>query len=149
MDLLVVVVACGHVQAGQHGAHLGAVVQVGRQPVAAVQPRQQRGGLALERELQRTCRVGLRVGHRDAARRQVLHQAQVVGQFGRLEALEQRQHVAAVPGAPFGVDEPVAVLDAAADALEARQPAQIQSGHERADIVLRDGGVDGHGGLRS
>jgi hypothetical protein len=62
------------VHARQHGAHLRGVSARGLVAVAAGQARHHRGGLAAQRVHQARRGVGLRRRHRDAVRRQVLHQ---------------------------------------------------------------------------
>ncbi len=70
--------------------------------------------------------VALRVGHRNAALGQVLHQVQVEGQLREAQALEQRQHPLAAPAVLLGGEEVVGVLDAAVDAAQGDQLTQPQ-----------------------
>jgi hypothetical protein len=100
--------APGQVHARQHRAHLLAV-KAGRAPVGGRRAAVDHRGRLAHTVCRMSPGVGLRVGHRDAAARQVLHQVQVERQLLEGQALEQRQHVAAA----LGVGEVVGVLDAA------------------------------------
>ena len=60
---------------------LAAVRVVGREVVVAGQPVDHRGRLALQHVQDRAARIGLRLGHRNAVPRQVLHQVQVERQL--------------------------------------------------------------------
>ena len=76
-----------------------------------------------------------------AARGQVLHQAQVVGELLGAQALEQRENVLA----RLGGGEVVGVLDAALDAAQLAQGAQAEALHERVGLAEFDFGKDCHG----
>ena len=92
--------------------------------------------------------IGLRVGHRDAALGQVLHQVQVEGQLLGGEALEQRQHPLGLLAFLHGGQEVVGVLDAALDAAQLAELAQDQPLRQLARLLLRHFGEDRHPRLR-
>ena len=148
VGLAPVEVARGQVRARQHGAHGRAVGRAGVQLALAVQPVDQRGGFAAHRVQQvvlaaghaRAFGLGLRVGHRHAVLRQVLHQVQVKRQLRVRQALEQGQH----PFTGSAGDEVVGVLDAALDAAQRGQLAQVQRVQQGGGLAFGDFGVDGH-----
>ena len=76
----------------QRRADLLAVMQVGRELVSAFELVDQRGRLAGNGVQQRAGRVGVRLGYRNAALREVLHQLEIERQLLARQALEQRQH---------------------------------------------------------
>ena len=80
-----------------------------------------------------------------AALRQVLHQVQVEGQLRKVQALEQRQHIAAFAGGR----EIVGVLDAAFNAAQFGELAQMQVLHEALRLVDGYFGENGHGSVES
>ena len=137
-------VLCGQVHARQHCADLRAVVGIGRELVAPGQLVDHCGRLAGQRVQEVAVGVGLRFGHRDAALREVAHQAQVEGQLLERQALEQGEHPVVHHAIAFGVDEEIAVLDAGLNAAKAHQPAQIQARGQCAGLGGRDLGKDGH-----
>ena len=87
------------------------------------QPCAQRGRLAAQAVHDLAGGIGPRLGHRQAALRQVLHQAQVERQLLARQSLEHRQH----PVAGTGGDEVVGVLDAGADGDRLDQLARMQT----------------------
>jgi hypothetical protein len=129
------------VHARQHLAHLGGVCGCGQAAVAAGQARHHRGGFSTQAVHQAAVGRWLWCGHRDAVRREVLHQAQVVGQLFGAQALKQRQHPLALRRA--GVV--VGVFDARTDAVQIGQGTQPQAPEQRVGGVEADFGVDRHG----
>ena len=134
----------GHrvVHARQQMAQLGAMVQVGRQLVVSGQAGDQRRGLAGHLVQHLAISVGARLGHRQTAAGQVLHQAQVERQLLGAQALEQRQH----PLASGGGDEVIGVFDARGDALELQQAAAAQAFGQSANLGGQNFGEHGHRG---
>jgi hypothetical protein len=94
-------------------------------------------GLPFQGEDERAVRVAVRSRHRQAALGVVLHQREVERQLGGGEALEQRQHVAAVRG----VGEVVGVLDAAGARREREQLADADARRQRRRFLEFDFGV--------
>src|SRR5690606_15038454 len=105
------------------------------------EPRDQRGGLALESSQELAVPVGDRVRAGNAARSEVVHQAEVERQLVETESFEQREHEAAA----VGRDEEVAVLDARRDAFEAAKLAEVIAFEPAREFLARDGREDGHG----
>ena len=88
--------------------------------------------------------VGLRIGHRDAAAGQVLHQVQVERQLLEGEALEEGEHPVHALAVQLGGGEVVGVLDAALDAAQLAQLAGTQPRQQLARVVLRHLGENRH-----
>jgi hypothetical protein len=77
----------------------------------------------------------------DAVAREVLHQADEVGQvLGPDPLFVERQDVAADGGA----QQIIGVLDPFGDALERGYPAQVVLIQERREVFVGDFGIDGH-----
>ncbi len=87
----------------------------------------------------------MRPRHRQAAVGQVLHQRQVEGQLALVEALEEREHIAAT----LGVDEVVGVLDAALAGLQRLQRPDRQAVEQVGRLRERNLGVDRHGSVQT
>jgi hypothetical protein len=66
--------------------------------------------------------VGHGIGHGNGMRCEVMHQAQIKRQLLGAQALEQREHEAPMRGA----DEVVGVFDAAGDALQLGERAEVE-----------------------
>ena len=146
VGLVAVKVAARQVHAGQHGAHGRAVHALWGQLALAAQLVDHGGGLAAHGVQDVTVFVSARVGHGHAAVRQMLHQVQVERQLLGREALEQRQHeLALVAG-----QKVVGVLDAALNAAQLHQLAQLQTAQQLARLGIGDFGKNGHrsGGRR-
>ena len=143
-----IVVARRQVRARQHLPDGGAVGRARGELALAVQPVDHRRRLAVQRVQHvvlaradgHAGRLGLRVGHRHGVLGQVLHQVQVKRQLRVRQALEQRQH----PFALAGGGEVVGVLDAAFDAVQLGQLAQVERAQQRRGLVEAHFGVDSH-----
>jgi hypothetical protein len=85
--------------------------------------------------------VGGRVGHGDAALRQVLHQVQVKRQLLKRQPLEQREHELALGGG----GEIVGVLDAALNAAQFAQLAEFQFAQQGLRLFGGDFSENSHG----
>ena len=127
IGLAAVEVLAGQVHTCQHRAHGGAVGHLRRQLALAGEFVDHGGGFALHAVQDLAVAVGLRVGHGNAALRQVLHQVQVERQLLGGEALEQGQHIVGWLPVLVGGDEVVGVFDAAFDAAQGAQLTQAQA----------------------
>ncbi|MDT4845137.1 hypothetical protein FQZ97_791150 [compost metagenome] len=137
-------IAPGQVQAREHVAHRPAMRFRGRQFTVAAQLVDHGGRFALQRVQDLALRIGGGFGHRDAFARQVLHEVQVVRQLLETQALEHREHVGLVQALALGGDEIVGVFDAAVNATQLGEFAQIQRTQQGCRLVKRDFGVNGH-----
>ncbi|MPN36124.1 hypothetical protein SDC9_183630 [bioreactor metagenome] len=140
VGLLTVIVTPRQMHAREHGAHGGAVGGLGRKLALAAQLVDHGGGLACHGVQDVAALVGRRIGHGNAAVRQMLHQVQVERQLLGGQALEQREHVFALVRG----EKVVGVLDAAFDAAQLRQFAQLQTAQQIARLFGGDFGEDGH-----
>ena len=147
VGLVAVVATACQVHARQHVAHGGAMHRAGGQLALAAQLAHHGGRLAAHAVQNVAVAVGARVGHGHAAVRQVLHQVQVERQLPGRQALEQRQNeLALVAG-----QEIVGVLDAAFDAAQRHQLAEVQEAQQIARLFIGDFSENGHrsaGGMR-
>ena len=135
-----VVLAC-QVHARQHGPHRRAMDGLGRE--LALSPQAIDHGRWLSTHLMQDGAVGVgrRVGHWNAALRQVLHEVKVKGQLCLGQAFKQGEHILA----RIGTDKVIGVFNAPFNAAKAGQLAQVQGLHQRSRIVFRDFGKDRHG----
>ena len=105
---------------GERGADLAAVRRRWRSDHLALQSGHQRCRLAVQFEnirplnIDRRCRAGY------STLRQMSHQSEIEGQFGRCEFFEQGQHIAPAGGG----HKIVGILDAGGDALHPHQRSQ-------------------------
>ena len=129
------------VHAGQQRAHGLTVFRCGVHDRLAGQPRDQRGGLAVEHAEQPPLAVGQRGRAGNAAAGQMLHQFQVEGQLLDRQPLDQGED----PAALGRVNEVVGVLDARGDGFDSQQLAGIVLGQPVLELLIGDDGEDGHG----
>jgi hypothetical protein len=116
------------------------VLEIGEQHALSGQAMHQRGRPAVERDQIAAVAVARRHRAGKAARGQMVHQAEEERQVINVEALEQRQHPAAVGG----VDEVVGVFHTFADSLEADQLTNRVLMQKLAQLAMRDLGENGH-----
>ncbi len=88
--------------------------------------------------------VGVRLGHGNAALRQVFHQLQIKRQLLKVQPLKQRQHIVMGLAVTLGGDKIIGVLDAAGAALQALQRTQPQLLQQRICLGKRDLCVNRH-----
>ena len=140
IGLMAVVVAPHQVHARQHGAHGRAVHGLGGQLALAAQLAHHRCRFARHGVQDFAVLVTTRLGHRDAAVRQVLHQVQVKRQLLGRQALEQREHEFALRAG----EEVVGVFNPALNAAQFDQLANLQAAQHFACIFFGDFGKNGH-----
>ena len=134
-------VAAGKMQAGQRLADRPAMMQRDAARPQAVQERRDGGGLAGQRAQRVAVAAMDRLGAGDAARREMVHQAEEERQVLRVDALfVERQEV--LPRARG--QQVVGVLDALGDALEGIGFADVVFGEKCFELGVADFRVDRH-----
>ncbi len=141
IGLAAVVVGPGQVHARQHVTHGGAMHGLGLQLAPARQLVDHGRRFAAHGVQDVAIAVGGGVGHRNAAPCQVLHQEQIKRQLFLGQALEQGEHVIALGRG----GEVIGVFDAALNAAQFCQFAQVQGLHQLGRLGLGDFGEYRHG----
>lgn len=131
------------VQARQRRTDLPAMVGAGLVDMPARQTWYQHRRLAGQIE-QSAAWMGNRAGHRQAGCGNGCQQVGIPGQYGGGHLLEQGQdHIGPLAAQVAGIDQVVAVLDAAAGRAEVEQ-AQAGLGKQVGQVGFGDGGKDTH-----
>ena len=133
---------------GQRRAQSGTVHGLGGELAFAAQFVDHGGGFAVDAVQDLAMAVGLRVGHRHTALRQVFHQVQVKRQLFCRQPFEQGEHIVVLHAITHGAGKVVGVFDAALDATQGAQVAQAQALHQYTCFVLRDFRKNCHGRVR-
>ncbi len=128
--------------ARQRLADLAAMTRLRPANPQAVEKGDDRGGAAGQAPQRLAVARAHRLRAGDAARGEVLHQADEERQILLVDALlvERQDELAG-----FRAHEEVGILDALGDALERGDAAEVVEREERAERFVRDFGVDRHG----